>query len=257
MIKIKEYIILVLILIGASSCVSKKDIVYFSKDQLSESTNNNYSLVLKPDDLLQITVSSDDIESAQPFNLPVVTFSASTNAVVGTPKQQSYLIDSNGEISFPVLGKIKLAGLTREQAVKLFERKLIPDLLKKPIITIRIVNFKVTVEGDVKNPGTFTIPNERVTIMEAIGLAGDLNISGQRNNVLVIREENGKKTSYRVDLTSMKTLNSPVYYLQQNDFVYIEPNNSKVQSASYNPNYSVLISISSVLISLISILTRK
>jgi len=134
---------------------------------------------------------------------------------------------------------------------------LVPDHLKNPIINIRITNFKVTVEGDVKTPGTFLIPNERITIMEALGLAGDLNISAQRNNILIIREENGRKTQHRIDLTSMKTFNSPVYYLQQNDLVYVEPNNPKVQSASYNPNYSVIISISSVLISLISILTRK
>jgi len=256
MIKLKKYVLGLFLLLGMSSCVSKKDIVYFNKDKISNEKLANYTLTLKPDDLLQITVSTEDIKSAQAFNLPVVTFSATSNSVIGTPKQQDYLIDANGEITFPVLGKIKLGGLTREQAVKLLESKLIPTHLKKAIITIRITNFKVTVQGDVKKPGTFTVPNERITIMEAIGLAGDLNISAQRNNVLVVRENKGKKELYRVDLTSMKTFESPVYYLQQNDLVYVEPNNAKVQSAAYNPNYGVIISVTSVLISLFSILTR-
>jgi len=256
MIKLKKYILGLFLLLGMSSCVSKKDIVYFNQDKINQDKLANYALTLKPDDLLQITVSTEDIKSGQAFNLPVVTFSATSNSVIGTPKQQDYLIDANGEITFPVLGKIKLAGLTREQAIKLLEKKLIPRHLKKAIITIRITNFKVTVEGDVKKPGTYNVPNERITIMEAIGLAGDLNISGQRNNVLVVREEKGKKQTYRVDLTSMKTFESPVYYLQQNDLVYVEPNNARLQSASYNQNTGLFISIASVLITLISVLTR-
>jgi len=257
MIKLKKYVLGLFLLLGMSSCVSKKDIIYFNKDKLNQEKLANYTLTLKPDDLLQITVSgAGDPETIKLFNLPVVAYSASTGAVVGTPKQQEYLIDSNGEIIFPVIGKIKLGGLTRNQAIKLLEKKIIPKHLLKAIITIKISNFKVTVEGDVKKPGTYTIPNERITIMEALGLAGDLNISGQRNNVLVVREENGKKQTYRVDLTSMKTFESPVYYLQQNDLVYVEPNNARLQSASYNQNTGLFISIASVLITLISVLTR-
>ena len=242
-----------------TSCVSKKNIVYFNTDTIDlEKVSNSYQTIYKPDDLLQITISSVDIKSALRFNLPVVTFAAFTDDALGVPKQQDFLIDSKGYIEYPVLGRLKLGGLTRNQAEELFMSKLVPAYLQeRPIINIRIRNFKVTVEGDVRNPGVFTIPYERITILDALGMAGDLNISGQRNNVLVVREEKGKKITYRVDLRSMKTFTSPVYYLQQNDLVYVEPNNAKSQSSTFNPNYTVATSVASVLISLMFILLRR
>jgi len=255
MIKVK-ITILFLILI-TSSCVSNKDIAYFQFDEIEQSkVSNKFETIFKPDDLLEITISSDNIEATIPFNLPAVTFSSTTGAALGSPKQQTYLIDSKGEIDFPVLGKLKLAGLSREAALELLKEKLSPDYVTNPTINIRIANFKVTVYGDVKNPGTFTIPNERVSILDAIGLAGDLNISGKRDNVLVIREENNKKVKYRVNLLSNKTLTSPVFYLQQNDVVYVEHNKARIQSASSNSNTTLIISVTSLIITLVSILTR-
>jgi len=212
--------------------------------------------IFKPDDLLQITISAQDIEAAKPFNLPAVLFGASTGSVTGQPMQQTYLIDSKGEVDFPILGKIKIGGQTREEAIAMFKAKLDPDYLKNPTINIRIANFKITVTGDVRIPGTYTIPNERITIIEAIGLAGDLNISGQRANVKVIREENGEKKEYTVDFRSNDIFTSPVYYLQQNDLVYIEPNFAKAQSAATNQNTGLFISLGSIIISLITIITR-
>ena len=138
----------------------------------------------------------------------------------------------------------------------MLKSKLSPAYVKNPTVNIRISNFKITVTGDVKRPGTYNIPNERVSILDAIGLAGDLNISGRRDNVLVFREEGRMKKEYRINLLSKKTYTSPVYYLQQNDVVYVEHNNAKIQSASYNQNTGLFITIGSVLISLISILTR-
>ncbi|MGY0425858.1 MAG: polysaccharide biosynthesis/export family protein [Polaribacter sp.] len=240
-----------------SSCVSRKEIAYLQFDQIDQaSVRNNYKTVFKPDDLLQITVSSDNLEAVKPFNLPAVTYATTTNSVIGTPQQQSYLIDSKGEIDFPILGKLRLGGLTREKAINLLKNKLDPAYIKNPTINIRISNFKITVQGDVRKPGTYNISNERVSILDAIGLAGDLNISGRRDNILVLREERNKKVQYRVDLRSNKILTSPVFYLQQNDIVYVEPNKAKIQSASYNQNTGLFISIGAVLISLISILTR-
>ena len=131
-----------------------------------------------------------------------------------------------------------------------------PDYILDPNINIRIANYKVTVLGDVARPGSYPIPNERITILEAIGLAGDLNISGQRQNVIVHREEEGKKVQYQVDLLSKKIFTSPVYYLQQNDVVYVEPNYARIQSASANSNTSLFISIASVLVILITQLIR-
>lgn len=257
--KMKTFIhcICIIALFVFSSCVSKKNITYFQYDKIDqEKISNTYQTVFKPDDLLQITISSDDIESVKPFNLPAVAFATTTGTAIGTPTQQAYLIDSKGEIDFPIIGKIKLGGLTREQAILFLKNKLSPDYVKNLTINIRIANFKITVVGDVRNPGTFTIPNERITVLDAIGLAGDLNISGKRDNVLVIREEGDEKIHYRLNLLSNKTLTSPVFYLQQNDFIFVEHNEAKIQSASYNQNTGLFISVGSILISLITILTR-
>jgi polysaccharide export outer membrane protein len=249
--------ILLLLVICFSSCVSNKNIAYFQFDEIDqEKVSNVYKTVFKADDLLQITVASDDLEAVKPFNLPAVAFSASTNSVVAQPQQLSYLIDSNGEIDFPVLGKLKIGGLSREETVHMLKSRLTPDYLKEVTINIRISNFRVTVQGDVRKPGTYNIPNERVTILDAIGLAGDLNISGKRDNVLVIREEGNLKKEYRVNLLSKKTYTSPVFYLQQNDIVYVEHNYAKIQSASANTNTGLFISITGTLIAIVTLLIR-
>ena len=248
--------VIFLLIMGLSSCVSKKNITYFQFDEIEQSkVSNKFETVFKPDDLLQITISSDDVEATLPFNLPAVTF-GTTGSATGTPKQQTYLIDSKGEIDFPILGKLKLGGLSRESALELLKNKLSPDYVKSPTINIKIANFKVTVYGDVKKPGTYTIPNERVSILDAIGLAGDLNISGRRDNIMVIREENNKKVQYRVNLLSNKSLTSPVFYLQQNDVVYVEHNKARIQSASSNSNTSLFISVTGLIITIVSLLTR-
>jgi len=246
------------LIIVLSSCVSNKKITYFQFDKIDqENVSNVYKTVFKADDLLQITIASDDLEAVKPFNLPAVAFSATTNSVISQPQQLSYLIDSNGEIDFPVLGKLKIGGLTREETIALIIGKIAPDYVKNPTVNIRIANFKITVQGDVRSPGTFNIPNERVTILDAIGLAGDLNISGRRDNVLVIREEGSKKKEYRVNLLSKKTYTSPVFYLQQNDIVYVEHNYAKIQSASSNTNTSLFISIAGTLIAIITLIIRN
>jgi polysaccharide export outer membrane protein len=244
-------------MIGLSSCVSNKKITYFQFDKIDqENVSNVYKTVFKADDLLQITVASEDVAAAKPFNLPSVAFSAATNLIMAQPQQLSYLIDSNGEIDFPVFGKLKIGGLTREETIRMLKSRLSPDYLKEPTINIRISNFRITVQGDVRFPGTFNIPNERVTILDAIGLAGDLNISGKRDNVLVIREEGNFKKEYRVNLLSKKTYTSPVFYLQQNDIVYVEHNYAKIQSASSNTNTGLFISITGTLIAIVTLLIR-
>lgn len=247
-------------ILSITSCVSKKDIIYFQNDEIDQANvSNSYKTIIKPDDLLQITITALDTEAVRPFNLAAVTYSTSSNSAIGVAQQQSYLVDTNGEIDFPVLGKLKIGGMTRDEFIKFLKEKLEPDYILNSNINVRISNYKVTVLGDVRLPGSYPIPNERITILEAIGLAGDLNISGERNNVLVQREENGEKVQYRVDLLSKKIFTSPVYYLQQNDVVYVEPNYARIQSASSNSNTSLFISVSSVLVALltsISFLTR-
>ena len=247
--------LMLFILFAFSSCVSKKNINYFQND-LSNLKNgvNKYSLRFKPDDLLTINVTSEDLEAVKPFNLPTVAYNAVTNTVNGIPKQQSYLIDANGMIRFPILGKIKIEGLSRIETIELMTKKLKP-YVNDAVVNIQILNFKINVLGDVKNPGMFPVENERITVLDALALAGDLNISGERL-VIVKRETKNGLTSGFIDLKSDMLFDSPFFYLQQNDVVYVNPNNAKIQSASYNQNTGLFISITSVLISLISILTR-
>ena len=243
--------------ISVSACVSKKDIVYFQNDEIDQAkVSNSYKTVIKPDDLLQITITALDIEAVRPFNLAAVTYSTSSNSAIGVAQQQTYLVDTKSEIEFPVLGKIKIGGLTRDEAINLLKEKLSPDYIKEPNINISIANYKISILGDVQRPGSYNIPNERITILDALALAGDVNISAQRNNILIIREEGAKKVQYRVDLRSNKLLTSPVYYLQQNDVVYVEPNYARIQSASANSSTSLFISITGLVITIVSLLTR-
>ncbi len=255
--KVTKIVSLLLTIFFFGSCVSKKDITYFQNDQIDQSkVSNAYKTIFKPDDLLQITVSATDLEAVRAFNLPSVSFAATTNSAVGAPQQQTYLIDNDGYIDFPVIGRIKIGGLSRNEAIKLLKSKLDPDYVKSPTINIRIANYSVTILGDVKKPGTYTIPNERITILEALGLAGDLNITGKRNTIKVFREIKGKKIQFNLDLRSNSIFTSPVYYLQQNDVVYIDQNKASSQDAAFNRNTGLFVSIGSIIISLINILTR-
>ncbi len=228
--------------------------IYFQGDLNGLETSKNYNPIFHTDDLLSIVVMGMDPETVKPFNLP------SANGVPGTmgggysqgiPAPPGYLIDADGNIDFPSIGKIKVAGLSRNVVIDSLKIKLKP-YLTNPNILIRILNFKITVLGDVHYPGTFTIPNERITLPEAIGLAGDLLISAKRKNVMVIRDEQGKKTKYNVDITSKDLFSSPVYYLNQNDVIYVEPNQTKLNSASINTsNVALIVSLTTFLLTLI------
>ena len=250
-----RFTILVFIL-TITSCVPKKNVIYFQGDsKLIHKNSENFALKFKKDDLLTINVSAENLETVKQFNLPTVAYNAVTNTVNGIPKQQSYLVDVNGEIDFPVVGKIKVEDLTRVETIKLLKEKIKP-YTEEVQINIQILNFKINVLGDVKNPGTFQIANERVTVLDALALAGDLNITGERI-FKVIRETNEGTVTKKLDLKSNDIYSSSYFYLQQNDVVYVEPNKSKVQSAAYNQNTGLYISVASILITLISLLTRK
>lgn len=241
--------------ISLSACVSKKDINYFQNDkEITFKAEKGFALIFKPDDLLTINVSSQDFEAVRAFNLSSVAYNTAPNSVTGIPKQQTYLIDSEGFIQFPVLGKIKLKGLSRVETIKLITSKLKP-FVSDVSVNIQILNFKIIVMGDVKIPGMFQIKNERVTVLDALSLAGDTNISGERVIEVKRETEKGIVTGF-IDLKSNKLFASPYYYLQQNDIVYVNPNKSKIQSASYNQNTGLFISIGSVLISLIAVLSK-
>ena len=254
---LQSFCLLIFTVLTITSCTHKKKMVYFQGSMPSGINNANYSPILRSDDLLSIGVTSLDMDAVKPFNLPVINLSTTMGGYTqGTPTQPGYLIDADGNIDFPVIGKIKLGGLTRSAAIDLLREQLKP-YLNNSNIQLRILNYKVTVLGEVKNPGTFSIPNERVTLLEAIGIAGDLNITGVRKNVLVIRDVDGKKTETRIDLTSKEIFSSPVFYLQQNDVVYVEPNRAKRNSSVVNTaNISLVISVISLLVTMSVLFTR-
>ncbi len=257
MFKIRQRISLILLVIAIiSSCTNRKNLIYF-QGNINTELNKNYNPLLKTDDILSITVMGLDVDAIKPFNLPVFSINQNIGGYAqGAPTPPGYLIDSEGNIDFPVLGKIKLVGLSRSAAIDTL-KKLLNPYLSGPTVLLRILNYKITVLGEVRNPGTFTIPNERITLPEALGIAGDLLITGVRKNVIVIREVDGKKTETRVDLTSKDLFSSPVYYLQQNDVVYVEPNRAKVNSSVVNTtNISLVVSVISLLVTMAVLFTR-
>lgn len=247
--------ITVLLLMGffVSSCVPREKIVYFQGDLESiEELAEQYSATIQPDDLLSITVYGRNAEAVRIFN-------QETNAAMGLEGGgKTYLVDEEGNIEFPVLGKIKLAGLTRNEAIQYLKGMLSKEIID-PGVSIAITNYRITVLGEVNSPGTFPLQNEKVTILEALGMAGDLTINGLRENVLVVREENGKRNFHRVNLLTDEVFSSPVYYLAQNDVVYVEPNQNKINMARNSTIFrdvSFIMSIASFLITIIVLVTR-
>jgi polysaccharide export outer membrane protein len=233
------------------SCASRKDVVYYQNiDGLQNQKSNTYEIKIQPDDLLMIIVSAEDPEIAMPFNLGSTSGS---NATSGQQTIQSYLVDSSGHIDFPILGKLKISGLTRSEVLQMLQDK-IAVYIKKPIVNLRIMNFKVSVQGEVNSPGTYPVASDRITLIEALTMAKDLTIYGKRNNILIIREIDGVKSYNRVDITTSDFIHSPFYYLAQNDVVYVEPNKTKINGAAIGPNTGVIISISSLLITLITLI---
>lgn len=246
---------ILLLIVMISSCAKRENYIYFQEKPVASDTVAAYTPTLKQDDLLDILVSSSDPEASAPFNFPNKLTAVNSTYASGTPTLQGYLIDQEGNINFPVLGKIQVKGKTRPEAVKLIQDQL-QAYLNQPIVQIRITNFKITVLGDVSRPGSFNIPNERITLLEALGIAGDLNITGRRQNIKIIRDRDGVKTEIQIDLTKGDLFNSPAFYLEQNDVVYVEPNRTKMNSALYSPVYSIFISATALIITTINLLTR-
>lgn len=246
-----------------TSCASREKLAYYQDIQnLSSTEMKNYNPTLKADDLLLIIVSSPVPETASDFNLGTYTMGGNFNSgtqnldvAQGQIRHQTYLIDNKGFIQFPVIGSLKLGGLTREEAISLLDSSL-KKYVKDPIVNLRILNYKVTVQGEVMRPGSFNIATERITLPEAITMAGDMTIYGKRDNVLVIREIEGEKTYNFVDMTKSDFMNSDFYYLSQNDLVVVEPNKTRINASVVGPNISVIISSISLLITVVALLVR-
>lgn len=251
----KKTVVLALSLLVLLSCASKKKVVYLQDIDQTKSYDSStlYEPKLQPDDLLSIIVSAENPELTVPFNLPQIQGNYEINNNQNGIK--TYLVDNYGFIEFPVIGKMKLGGLTRTEATA----KLVvavSEYIKNPIVNLRILNFKVSILGEVLKPSSFTLSSERITLLEAISMAGDLTIHGKRNNILIIREAEGKKTYNRIDITKSDFLNSPFYYLAQNDIVVVEPNKTRVNASVVGPNVTATISAISVLVTLIVVLLR-
>lgn len=259
---IRRLLVITILGILFTSCASREKLAYYQNiREFKDKEENGYNPVLKPDDLLLIFVSSPDPEVAAPFNLGTFTIAGNASAGLssenagGQIRYQTYLIDSNGFIQFPIIGSIKVGALSREAALETLKNSL-KKYIQEPIVNLRILNFKVTVQGEVVRPGTFNIFTERVTLPEAISMAGDMTIYGKRDNVLVIREIEGKKTYNFVDMTKTDFINSPFYYLSQNDLVVVEPNKTRINASAVGPNVSVILTSVSLLLTVIALLTR-
>lgn len=231
-----------------SACNSTKEVVYLQDvvPLKQQDIERKYEVFIHEDDLLSIMVNSKDPELALPFNMPLITYQIGSESS-GQQRVLGYLVDTNGDIDFPILGKLHVAGLSRLELRDLIKEKLISgDYIKDPVVTVQFLNYKVSVMGEVARPGSFTITGDRITLLEALSMAGDLTIYGRRDRVAVIREENGKRSILFHDLRSSDIFTSPCYYLQQNDIVYVEPNKAKAGQRDINQNNSVSVWLSAV-----------
>ena len=243
-----------------ASCGSQKDVPYFqnSADVDLSKSQYLYDARIMPKDQLTITVSTTDDMASAPFNMTVPTpYTVNMRTTTSQPMLQTYLVDNEGMINFPVVGQLKVGGLTKSEAEKMIQEKIRPYMSdnENPIVTVRIPGYQISVLGEVARPGTFTVSREKISILEALAQAGDLTIWGQRKNVQLIREDaTGKKSIHVFDLTDADIINSPYFYLQQNDVVYVTPNKVKAQNSSVGSMTTLWFSATSILISLTSLL---
>ena len=250
--QIGRFISLLLTVLTFASCVTQKQMTYFREvdsstaDSVNKVFESQIDPVIKAGDALAITVSALDMEAVVPYNLPTVVFSSpGTDQLTTTPSMQYYIVDAEGKIEFPVLGSVNVLGLKTTEVADLLEERLSAQV-KDPMVLVRLINAKVTVMGEVNRPGQYTMPNGRMTLLDALGAAGDLSVYGQRDNILITRETNGKLEFHRLNLNSDELFTSPFYYLQQNDVIYVSPN--KVRAIN-STNVSLWLSMVSTLAS--------
>lgn len=246
-------------LLTACSSGPKSPLPYFEDVQITEgqvvTENPTFTPTIVPDDELYISVMSLNMGATAAYNLPIGN--PSRNAALGQttqPQQQTYLVDAQGDIEMPILGKVHVAGLTTDQLqAKL--TKLISADVEDPTVTVRLINFKVNVAGEVKVPGPQQVGTERYSILDALTAAGDMTEWGERDNVLLIREENGQRVAHRLNLNSVDLLNSPYFYLRQNDYVYVTPNRIRQENSKYNTNNAFKVTVVSTIVSGVSVIT--
>ena len=247
----------------APSCATKKDILYFQniEEVVPQPQTTEYEAVIKKDDRLTIIVSGADKTVTAPYNLTLGEMTTGYSSSIN-PEQSTltYLVDPDGNINFPILGIIHVEGMTRNQLVNYLQTEIGKDV-KDPIVYVSIRNYKITVLGEVRSPGTYTMDSEKITILQALGRAGDLNLTAERDGILLIREENGVPRHYTIDLKSAELLNSPYFYLQQNDVIYVPASAERVASATMATGiWSTALSSVTTTVSLVTLvisLTKK
>lgn len=254
------FVALFTFLLGA--CSVPKDVTYFQGiDALTTEQkalmNQTYTTKICPDDLLTITVTAWDPNVVTPFNPPTYAYSSTVEGEVTVAPSQSlftYLVDKEGNINFPVLGKVSVVGLTRVQLSDKLQKD-ISKYIEDPLVKVQIVNYKITIMGEVSRPSTISVKNDRISILDAIGQSGDLTINANRKNILIIRDINGEKEFARLDMTDPALFASPYFYLKQNDVVYVEPNDAKKRNARYSQAQQYTITVFSSILSAVSVIT--
>lgn len=252
----------ILLVACLASCTSYKSVPYMQNvDQVTLEQKPLYDAKIMPKDLLTITVNCTDPEVAAPFNLTVQTVVGATlSSSMYTTTQASlitYLVDNDGLIDFPVLGRLRVGGLTKTEAENMIREGLKPYINEVPIVTVRMANYKISVLGEVARPGTFTVSNEKVNIFEALALAGDMTVWGVRNDVKLIREDaDGQRMVMSLNLNDASIINSDYYYLQQNDVVYVTPNKVKARNSDIGSATSLWFTAGSMLVSIASLLVN-
>lgn len=262
----KRIVLELAVLLILCSCGSTKKIAYF-QDLGYESETSGISqptTVIKPGDQLIIVVTSSKPELALPYNLYSVrsqmgqstqaaNLSSTTYGNFVRNETEGYMVDIEGYINFPVLGRIHVAGLTREEISKMLEATL-RDFMPDPIVTVTFINFKITVLGEVARPGAYNVSMDRISLLDALGMAGDMTVYGERSNILIIRETNGVRETARLNIKSKSILASPYFYLQQNDVVVVEPIGARTRSISpFVQNLPLFVSLGSLVTSVLTL----
>ena len=237
-----------------SSCISTKKVAYFQNRESVDIglSKGLYDAKIMPKDILQIKVFTITPEASEPFNLLKTNTTSSTSYQNDLSSVYNYLVDNSGDIYFPVVGKIHLGGLSKNEAEKLLKSKIAPFMSEKEdfLVHVRMINYKYSVIGGVNKPGMFTTQNEKVNIIEAIAQAGDLTLYGERDKVFLIRENSeGEKEFHQLNLNDANIISSPFYYLQQNDIIYVEPNKAQARSSYFSTSTGMWFSLTSALMS--------
>ena len=252
--------LLLLGLIAMASCTSYKNVPYMQNSAKVDTTvvSERYDMRIQPKDMLTITVSSENPETAIPFNLTVptsISAAASGKSLTSQPVLQTYLVDNDGYIEFPTLGLLRVEGMTKGEVEDMIKEKIKSNFTNDPIVTVRMANYKITVLGEVAAPGVYALSDEKINVFEALALSRDLTVYGKRDGVKLIRENaDGTKKIVSLNLNDANIIHSPYYQLQQNDILYVEPNKAKAHNADVSNMTSLWFSATSLLMAVVTFL---